>query len=161
MNMNNPSVEQVHVKFLHVHQLLQLYSDISWRLDCSKQFHMEHGNLENSLYCNNTLWSGQESVKPIQFLTTRSCKTMCVPNKQCLIMLTHYCIYITVKATLLIYYRRYNCYCHMLHSVCRVSCGYLVTLISVDLQELKRKSDGISRWYRHCAFTQYFNSTVY
>ena len=37
-------------------------------------------------------------------------------------MLTHYyiCIYISVKATLLIYYRRYNCYCHMFHSVCHV-----------------------------------------
>ena len=59
-------------------------------------------------------------------------------------MLTHYYIYITAKTALLIYYRIYNCYCHMLHSVCHVSCAYLVTLISVDLQQLKRKSDGIN-----------------
>ena len=69
-------------------------------------------------------------------------------------------ICITVKTTLLIYYRRYNCYCHMLHSV-HVSCAYLVTLISVDLQQLKRKSDGINMVGTACTCTQYLSSTVY
>ena len=79
------------------------------------------------------------------------------------LILTHYyiCIYIlSVKATLLIYYRRYNCYCHKLHSV-HVSCAYLVTLISVDLQQLKRKSDGINMVGTACTCTQYLSSTVY
>ena len=41
----------------------------------------------------------------------------------------------------------------MLHSLCHVSCAYLVTLISVDLQQLKWKSDSL---HTHVALLEYY-----